>query len=368
MKETNCVPAEIFPPGDFLKEELEVRGWSQADFADIIGREPTLVSEIISAKRAITPETARAIGEALGTGARVWLNLESEYRLRLAESTKPIASDIAPKAKLFSLYPVREMIRRGWIQHSDNVQVLESRLQEFSSRKLCPVARRAQQGDVTPLQRAWFQRAHNLAEKLSTEKYSEAKLKHSLTSLKNLLHEAMEARHISRTLSEAGVRFLLLEALPNSKIDGACFWLNSKSPVVVISLRFDRIDNFWFTLIHELKHVEHRHALQQGVLEIDLLEETEHETQEEEIQVNAEAKEFLIPQEELEDFINRVRPFFSATKIVGFAARIGVHPGIVVGQLQRRRLIGWNHHRKYLTPIRNVICESAPCDGWGNSF
>jgi HTH-type transcriptional regulator/antitoxin HigA len=366
MGKKNCVPAEVFPPGEFLREELEARGWSQADFAEIIGREPTLISEIISAKRAITPDTARAIGEALETGARVWLNLESEYRLRLAESSRPIANDIAPRAKLFSLYPVREMIRRGWIQHSTNVQVLESRLQEFSSSKPCCVARKAQQGDVTPLQRAWFHRAYNLAGKLCVERYSDSKLKSAFGSLRGFLHEPVEARHIPRVLGSAGVRFLVLEALPSSKIDGACFWLDNKSPVVVVSLRFDRIDNFWFTLIHELKHVEHRHALQEGVLDIDLMEQMEHETIAEERKVNEETKEFLIPQAELEDFINRVRPFFSATKIVGFAARLGVHPGIVVGQLQRRGIIGWNHHRKYLMPIRSIVAESAPSDGWGN--
>jgi HTH-type transcriptional regulator / antitoxin HigA len=52
------VPAEVFLPGEFLRDELEARGWSQTEFAEIIGREPRVVNEIILAKRAITPETA----------------------------------------------------------------------------------------------------------------------------------------------------------------------------------------------------------------------------------------------------------------------------------------------------------------------
>ena len=59
---TTKIPAQVFPPGDRLKEELDARGWTQADLADILGRPARLVSEIITAKRAITPETAHGLG------------------------------------------------------------------------------------------------------------------------------------------------------------------------------------------------------------------------------------------------------------------------------------------------------------------
>lgn len=73
-----------FPPGDFLAEELEARGLSQVDFADIIGRPAQLVSGIISGKKTVTPETATQIGAALGTGAQYWVNLQSTYDIWLA--------------------------------------------------------------------------------------------------------------------------------------------------------------------------------------------------------------------------------------------------------------------------------------------
>ena len=73
--------AEIFPPGEFLKEELEARAWSQIELADIMGRPVKLVNEIILGKRAITPETAMQLGDALGTGPEFWMNLESQYQL-----------------------------------------------------------------------------------------------------------------------------------------------------------------------------------------------------------------------------------------------------------------------------------------------
>ena len=78
------VPAEVFPPGEFLRDELEMRGWSQTEFAEILGRGPKVVNEIILAKRAITPATALELSAALGTSARFWLNLESAYQLSKA--------------------------------------------------------------------------------------------------------------------------------------------------------------------------------------------------------------------------------------------------------------------------------------------
>ena len=73
--------AEIFPPGEFLREELEARNWSQTELAEIMGRPVRLINEIIAGKKAITPETAIQLGESLGTGAEVWMNLESQYQL-----------------------------------------------------------------------------------------------------------------------------------------------------------------------------------------------------------------------------------------------------------------------------------------------
>ncbi len=74
-------PAEVFPPGDFLRDELAERGWTQADLARVIGRPLQTVNQIINGSKRITVETAKELGLALGTGPEVWLNLETAYRL-----------------------------------------------------------------------------------------------------------------------------------------------------------------------------------------------------------------------------------------------------------------------------------------------
>ena len=72
--------AEAFPPGEYLRDELDERGWTVARFAEMIGQPVQAVSEILDAKTGITAETAVSISEALGTSAELWLNLETTYR------------------------------------------------------------------------------------------------------------------------------------------------------------------------------------------------------------------------------------------------------------------------------------------------
>jgi HTH-type transcriptional regulator/antitoxin HigA len=74
-----------------------------------------------------------------------------------------------------------------------------------------------------------------------------------------------------------------------------------------------------------------------------------------------------MPTEELDDFIARKRPIFSEKQVIGFANRFGVHPGIVVGQLQYRTQ-RFNLLRTHLTKIRDVVTASAVTDGYGRTF
>jgi HTH-type transcriptional regulator/antitoxin HigA len=92
-------PAEAFPPGDYIREELQARGWTQADLAKIIGRTQPAVNEMVTGKRGITPESAMALSAAFGTSAEFWMNLETIYALAKAE-TDVIA--IQKRAQRFS--------------------------------------------------------------------------------------------------------------------------------------------------------------------------------------------------------------------------------------------------------------------------
>ncbi len=77
------IPAEVLPPGEVLRDELEASGWSQNDLAMILGCPFPLVDEIVSGERAISPEIARDLGKALDVDPEFWTNLETAYRASL---------------------------------------------------------------------------------------------------------------------------------------------------------------------------------------------------------------------------------------------------------------------------------------------
>lgn len=74
--------AAVFPPGEYLKDELHARGWTPTQFAQVIGKPVHVVNQIIKGRKRMTPETAAAIGAAFGTSAEfLWMNLEVAYQL-----------------------------------------------------------------------------------------------------------------------------------------------------------------------------------------------------------------------------------------------------------------------------------------------
>ena len=365
----NRVAAEVFPPGEFIREELEARGWTQGDLAQIMGRPLRLVNELIAGKKQITPETARGLAKAFGDDdALYWMNLDSSYRLA---HTAPADEAVGRRARLYSLFPVREMIKRKWIEASDNLDVVEHRTCQFFRIKsveerpaFAHAAKAGQYDERTALQYAWLYRAKELAEAVRVSPYSEKKLRVALTKLRTLLVAPEEIRQVPRILADAGVRFVIVEFLPGAKIDGAAFWLND-SPVIAMSLRFDRVNNFWFVLRHEIEHVLNRDG---QVIDVELTESIQRKDALplEEEKANAEASDFLVPMAELENFITRVRPLYSEKRILLFARRIEVHPGLVIGQLQFRDEVPYTHFHKHLVKIREIITQTAVTDGWGS--
>ena len=78
----------IIPPGDYLEETLEARGMTQKYLAELMGRPPQIVSELIRGKKELTADTALDLEQALGTPAYIWMSLESAYRLALARTRR----------------------------------------------------------------------------------------------------------------------------------------------------------------------------------------------------------------------------------------------------------------------------------------
>ncbi len=366
-------PAEVFPPGDFIREELEAREWTQGDLAEIMGKSQRLVSEIISGKRCITPETAKSLGLAFGTSAEYWMNLDSAYQLSKVESK---GDEIVRRALLFEHFPVKEMIKRHWIEHSQSLDVLEERFKQFfevdsldERPVFLPYAAKKSvnaRTESTALN-AWLFRTRQLARELEVEDFSRKALNSAISDLREWMADLDCISKIPSRLAQAGVRFVVVEAFPGMKLDGVCYWLSKKEPVVAMTTRMDRVDNFWFVLMHELRHVANGDSLS---LDENLgsgpIDEPCEDCPEQETRANNEAAETILPRAELRSFIQSAAPGISAKKILAFAASRKLHSGILVGQLQHVKAIPYSHHRKHLEKVRDRLIKEAMTDGWGS--
>lgn len=366
---------EAFPPGEYIREELEARGWTQLDLAAILGRPATVVNEIIAGTRSITPETAQGLADAFGTTAQLWMNLESSYQLAKVASRD---NTVVRRAKLYEIAPLREMQRRGWIEESSSIEVLESQILRFFDTASLDEPIRFQHAarkstdyeSVSPHQLAWLYRVRKLAMTIPVaSRFSARSFDTVMGKLAQLRSEPEEVRHIPKLLAQGGIRFLIVEHLPHTKIDGVCFWLDEHSPVIGLSLRYDRVDWFWHTFVHEMGHIKNRDGMDQFAVDTSLVGSDAQPFDEkpaEEKKADLFAAGFLVDQTQFKSFIARVHPLYSKEKIAAFAKRIGVHPGIVVGQLQHRHKISYAHNREMLVKVRDIITSTALTDGWGH--
>ncbi len=368
---TNRTVAEIFPPGEFIADELTARGWSQVELAEILGRPPRLISELLAGKRAITPETAKGLGAAFGTGPEFWMNLERDYQL-----SRVMHDDtaVARRARLYAKAPVKEMVKRSWIEPSENIDVLEKRVLDFFDQTsideeiaLPHAARKSSYKEVSPAQWAWLFRVRQIARQTSVSSFSKMSLANALEQLERLLIAPEEARHVPKILADCGVRFVVVEKLPQARIDGVCLWLDDNSPVIGMSLSRDKIDNFWFVLRHEIEHVLQGHGRGGFMIDIELTGESASNTSpsisEEERIANTSASNFCTPISKLDSFMARKHPFYYERDVIAFARILNRHPGMVVGQMQFR-MNNYSYLTKHLSKVRNFVLPEAIVDGW----
>ena len=212
--------------------------------------------------------------------------------------------------------------------------------------------------------------ARKMASALPVPAFRADQLDQAEKELRKLAGYPKEARHLTELLAAFGIRFVVVAPLPGAKIDGAAFWLDATSPVIALSLRFDRIDAFWFTLMHEFAHIKHGDAWS---VDRDLIDDTigiaamlvEDEAEQ---RASEAATNSLIPLRELESFISRVGPLYSKERIIQFAHKMKIHPGIIVGQLQHRNEISYGSNREMLAKVRSAVIETALTDGWNRSI
>jgi HTH-type transcriptional regulator/antitoxin HigA len=359
---------KVFPVGKYIKDELLTRGWTQANLAYVMGRKPTEISSLMVGRRQLSPELAQELDVVLGKGAAYWLQIDAAYRL---SKTDYVDQSVRIRSELFS-FPIKEMQKRRWIAETLDAEELRQELDRFfgddvlgrphSDSYELPLGtsfrRTIKESSLNNSEKAWLARARQLAQACPVANFNENSIPKLKIELRRLAAKTQAAHRVPAFLTGAGIRYAVVEPLPNVKIDGAAFWLDANSPVIAMSLRFDNIGSFWFTLMHELDHIEYKDAFS-----FDDLQSTPNDEAEKRASWNASNS--LVPKHELEQFIKSCAPRYSEARINNLATRLQIHPGIIVGQLQYRRELSYAAHRKLLTKIRDLITEFAFTDGWG---
>ncbi len=365
-------------PGQLIEDLLESNGWTKRILAIVLHIDESTINKVIAGKRSLDAELALKLGDCFDIPAERFLDLQKSYDLAQARLVSRADPGRANRAHLFGKLPITDMIKRGWIDAEDvrDVGKVEAALTRFFGAssleeiEFLPHAAKKTNvtADVTPVQLAWLYRVKEIAGEMLAPRYSATALRAALPKLKDLLSGPEQSRHVPRILSEAGVRFIIVESLPGSKIDGVCFWLNDDSPVIALSMRYDRIDNFWFVLRHEIEHVLQLHGRDIVMIDADLEGERagagDGIPAEEKI-ANEAAAEFCVPQRSMKQFIERKAPFFAERDILGFARSLKIHPGLVAGQLQNRTK-RYDRFRSHLVKIRSSVAPGALVDGWGD--
>lgn len=348
------------PPGFYIKEELEARGWSQTDLAYIIDMKPTQLNNILTGKNGLTTKTAILLSDAFEMPAEFFTNLQNQFELSNAQPADP---SIQNRAKWQSQFPLREMISRKWIEELDSSLLDTQMLRFFEARKINEIpfmggtavshsAKKTSYSSCTPEQIAWLYRVRQIAQTIEAPLYNKEKLLIAIEELKALRSDPDDAPNAFEILRKTGVRLIIVEHLQKSKIDGVCTWIEDQ-PIVALSNRFDRLDNFWFVLRHELEHVIQEDGLKNSEIIIDNEDTLSIDNSDKiELHANKVAADFCIPNEKIKSFIERKGKFVSEKDILAFSRRLAVHPSLTVGQYQYMTK-RWNVFRKYLN---NKVC------------
>jgi HTH-type transcriptional regulator/antitoxin HigA len=361
-------------PGKILRQMMATKSWTQDELSVITGISRQSIYMILSGKSNISAETAARLAQAFGNTLEEWVKWDGLYRASLMEDD---LSGIGRLARLYDFAPIRDMQKRGWINEAMDVEELEMELKKFFASESLdentsfPVATRRtlREMKLNAAEKAWCYRARQLAGALPAGGFNPKRLDQAEKKLRQLAAFRKLAKHVPEVLSEYGIRFVVVEPIPSVKIDGAAFWLEDE-PVIAMSIRHDRIDGFWFTLMHEFAHIRHGDASvdsdlidgTKGIIQSAALVEDEAERI-----ANEAASSSLVPSDELQSFIRRVGPLYARERIVQFAHKVKIHPGIVVGQLQNRNEIGYSALRDLLVKIREVVISAALTDGWNQS-
>ncbi|NJB82050.1 HigA family addiction module antitoxin [Wenyingzhuangia aestuarii] len=353
-------------PGVKLQDLIKMNGISQKDLSKEIGVAPSLLNGILKGDRNITTSIAISL-EAIGfKKAKYWLDLQLKYSLANELKKKDV---VKKKEKLEEWTKVSKLVPFSFFKQDDTLDIVNSddisKIYEIykvknyneladviSSYKLSHFRKSLKLTSEHNNLVAWSLLAEYKAEKQNVPSFDKNTLSKVVNELKDVFYK--NKKTISSTkkiLNKYGIKFLVLDRPTKTHADGKSFVSSCGNPVIVMSLKYKRLDNFAFTLLHELFHVYHHlysekyYSKELSDSEIDLME----------LEADRYSRNALIPYDLWMDFIYG-NDSFNDDIIYEFSDIYRIHPGIIRGRVCHENP---EYYRKRSTITKiNVLDES----------
>ncbi len=328
--ENSRYPVEPPDPVDAILFRMQEKRFKQADLIPFFGTS-SRVSEVLGRKRPLTVQMMKDLAVGLGLSADTLLGLGMEPKLRDSETID------------WSMFPFKEMSRRGWLKSAatgkpvlvqDAVRdfIADAGLQFGAAAFRRTISGEAQSPTTRYSLYAWLarvvQRARGLRPGVGT--YDRGVL--SAAFLRELAQLSWSERGpllAVEFLNKHGIVVVVEDHLKGTLLDGAALLDSDGTPIVGLTLRYDRIDNFWFTLLHEVahlwKHVDDSEAF------LDDLEASSEDRREAE--ANRLAREACIPRLIWKRSLAYQSP--SRETVLQLSNDLRIHPAIIAGRLRR---------------------------------
>ncbi len=335
MYEERHFPISPPEPIDAIKFRMEQLGLGQKDMVPFIGTK-SKVSEVLNGKRTLTLAMMRSLNKGLGISAEVLLK----------EPGANFPSEIQDME--WYRFPVVEMAKRRWIPDVDDLkakaeELIRDSISQAGGLKIVPTvfSRQGRRGRYNPKMdlyalTAWCIRVLSLARKnpLRT-KYIKGSIKmRTLQEVARLSYFDNGPLLASEYLEKHGIHLIVVSHLPKTYLDGAAILLPDETPVIGLTLRYDRIDNFWFCLLHELAHIS-KHLSESEWIIVDDFDLRGKDVEGEDI-IEKEADEMtrdgLIPKKVWDR--NPIEGKATTEKVYSLAAKLKIHPAIIAGRIR----------------------------------
>jgi HTH-type transcriptional regulator/antitoxin HigA len=347
-----------FPdPVEAIKFRMDQLGLNQQNLVPFIGNK-SKVSEVLNKKRPLTLSMMRSLHENLGIPAEI-----------LLQKTGADFPHAAPGIQWDS-FPVKEMAKRGWIKPLGKLKDSAEESMRIFIEECCPGAVtieacfRENSGNRTNIKtdlyalNAWCMRVISLTHnKKLIKKYNPNSFTpDSLKTIAKLSFFETGPQLAREYLEKQGIYLIIERHLPKTYLDGAALLLDDGSPVVGLTLRYDRIDNFWFCLLHELAHIIlHLGKNNQHLFLDDMDVRIQNDKKNNGIEEEADslAMESLIPSEIWASSTVRINP--STRNVLALSEELRIHPACIAGRIRYEknnfkllsRLIGSGKIRKF---------------------